>query len=357
MFSKIEKYINLLQDNLKKLDLENKLLELSKEVENPNLWDDKEKAQQILKEHSQTNEMVGSIKHFSEQYINIKEMTQIPEFMEDAAIESNELLEQLKPFYVNLLFSEQVDKLDCFVSLNSGAGGTEAQDWTEMLMRMYLRFFEKNNFKAEILHEQKGEEAGVKSAEIKVSSNENSFPYGWTKGESGVHRLVRISPFDSNSRRHTSFASVWVTPVINQEINIEIEDKDIRIDTYRASGAGGQHVNKTDSAVRITHIESGIVVQCQNDRSQHRNKAEAMQMLKSKLYAHEKEKAEKEASENSAKKKDNSWGSQIRSYVMHPYRMVKDLRTGHESGQVEKIMDGDIKEFLVKYLEKSSKLK
>ena len=241
------------------------------------------------------------------------------------------------------LLSGEADANDCFVEVHAGAGGTESQDWAEMLARMYTRWAEAHGYKTEWLEESAGEEAGVKSATFKVIGLN---AYGWLKTESGVHRLVRISPFDSQSRRHTSFASVWVYPVVDETIEVEILDKDLRVDTYRASGAGGQHVNKTDSAIRITHAPSGIVVQCQSQRSQHRNRQEAMNMLRARLYEQELHKREEEAQKQHEAKTDSGWGHQIRSYVLQPYQIVKDLRTGVEIGAAQKVLDGDIDPFL-----------
>ena len=241
------------------------------------------------------------------------------------------------------LLSGEADANDCFVEVHAGAGGTESQDWAEMLARMYTRWAEAHGYKTEWLEESAGEEAGVKSATFKVIGLN---AYGWLKTESGVHRLVRISPFDSQSRRHTSFASVWVYPVVDETIEVEILDKDLRVDTYRASGAGGQHVNKTDSAIRITHAPSGIVVQCQSQRSQHRNRQEAMNMLRARLYEQELHKREEEAQKQHEAKTDIGWGHQIRSYVLQPYQIVKDLRTGVEIGAAQKVLDGDIDPFL-----------
>ena len=241
------------------------------------------------------------------------------------------------------LLSGEADRNDAFLSLNAGAGGTEAQDWCEMLLRMYLRWAERRGFKVEWLEESEGEGAGVKSATIKIMGLN---AYGWLRQESGVHRLVRISPFDSNARRHTSFCSVWISPVVDENFNIVVEEKDLRIDTYRASGAGGQHVNRTDSAVRITHIPTNIVVQCQNDRSQHRNKAQAMAMLKARLYERELQEREAKAKAMEETKTDIGWGHQIRSYVLHPYQMVKDLRTDVETSDTQGVLDGDIDRFL-----------
>ncbi len=241
------------------------------------------------------------------------------------------------------LLSGEADANNCFVEVHAGAGGTESQDWAEMLMRMYARWADDHGFKLEWLEESPGEEAGIKSSTVRVIGDN---AYGWLKTESGVHRLVRISPYDSAARRHTSFASVWVYPEVDETIEVEINDSDLRVDTYRASGAGGQHVNKTDSAVRLTHLPTGIVVQCQNDRSQHRNRAQAMAMMRARLYEHELQKREEAAQAEHEEKTDIGWGHQIRSYVLHPYQMVKDLRTGVEKGNAQGVLDGDIDEFL-----------
>ncbi len=247
------------------------------------------------------------------------------------------------------LLSGEADGNDTYLEINSGAGGTEACDWAFMLMRMYSRWAEQHGYKVEILDESPGEEAGIKSATLQISGPN---AYGWMKGESGVHRLVRISPFDSNARRHTSFASVWVYPVIDDNINIDVQEKDIQVDVMRASGAGGQHVNKTSSAVRMTHTPTGIVVKCQSDRSQHRNRAMALQMLKARLYEQELQKREAAAQAQHEAKTDIGWGHQIRSYVLQPYQMVKDLRTDHEIGNAQSVLDGNIDPFLEAFLAK-----
>jgi len=239
------------------------------------------------------------------------------------------------------------DRSNCFFSINAGAGGTESQDWAEMLLRMYLRYCERRGWKTDITDYQAGDEAGVKGVTFAVSGE---YAYGYLKAEIGIHRLVRISPFDSNARRHTSFASVFAFPEISDEIDVKIVESDLRVDTYRSSGAGGQHVNTTDSAVRITHIPSGIVVACQTERSQHLNKATAMRVLRAKLYEKEVLEREAQAAEISGEKKEIGWGSQIRSYVLHPYKMVKDLRTGVESGNPDAVLDGDLEEFIIAFL-------
>ena len=253
------------------------------------------------------------------------------------------LNERARKAQLESLLSGEADPNNAFLDVNSGAGGTEAQDWALMLMRMYSRWAEQHGYKVEELEESPGEEAGLKSASILIKGP-NAF--GWLKGEAGVHRLVRISPFDSQARRHTSFASVWVYPEVDDTIEIEILDKDVRVDTYRASGAGGQHVNKTDSAVRLTHIPTNIVVQCQAERSQHKNRATAWKMLRAKLYEHELRKREAAAAATEASKTDIGWGHQIRSYVLQPYQMVKDLRTGVETSQSQAVLNGDLDDFL-----------
>ncbi len=250
---------------------------------------------------------------------------------------------KLKSMETESLLSGEADANDCFLEVNAGAGGTESQDWANMLLRMYTRWAERKGFKVELVDETPGEQAGIKSATLRISGHN---AYGWAKTESGVHRLVRISPYDSNARRHTSFSSVWVTPIIDDSIEIEILDKDLRVDTFRASGAGGQHVNKTSSAVRIVHLPTNTVVQSQASRSQHQNRAECMAMLRAKLYEAELRKREEAADALSATKTDNSWGHQIRSYVLHPYQMVKDLRTEVETSNTQGVLDGALDEFM-----------
>lgn len=271
------------------------------------------------------------------------------EIIKDIFLSLKNLEEKCKNLEIESLFSGKTDLNNCFVDFNAGAGGTDSCDFALMLFRMYERFANKKGFKVEVIHMLDDIEAGIRSATLRISGR---YAYGWLKSESGVHRLVRISPFNANGKRQTSFASIWVYPEIDDEIAIEIEDKDLRIDTYRASGAGGQHVNKTDSAVRITHLPTNVVVQCQSDRSQIRNKAECMKMLKSRLYDLEIQKKQDELEKSESQKQDNSWGHQIRSYVLHPYQLVKDLRTNKETGNVLAFLDGEIEEFIKETLSK-----
>lgn len=276
-------------------------------------------------------------------------MIELAEAENDAAlVEQSEAdiangLGQISKMELEALLSGEADANDCFIEIHPGAGGTESQDWAFMLFRMYLRWGERRGFKVEIVDEQAGDEAGIKSATLKFSGHN---AYGWAKTESGVHRLVRISPFDSNARRHTSFASAWVYPVVDDSITIEINEDDLNIETMRSGGAGGQHVNKTESAVRITHVPTGIVVKCQAGRSQHKNRAEAYSMLRARLYERELQIREAAANDLNAQKSDNSWGNQIRSYVLHPYQMVKDLRTGVETSDTQGVLDGDLDRFV-----------
>jgi len=258
-----------------------------------------------------------------------------------------ELERQVAQMEFARMLSGEYDSSNAIVSINAGAGGTEAQDWAEMLLRMYLRFCEKKGYRTEITDYQPGEEAGLKGATFTV---EGDYAYGWLRAEMGIHRLVRISPFDANAKRHTSFSSVFVFPELPDDIAVDINEKDLRVDTYRSSGAGGQHVNKTDSAIRITHLPTGIVVSCQNERSQHKNRAVAMKQLQARLYELERQKKEEETANISGDKKEIAWGSQIRSYVLHPYRMVKDHRTGHEVGNTDAVLDGDLDGFIEAYL-------
>ncbi|MDA7599036.1 peptide chain release factor 2 [Alphaproteobacteria bacterium] len=312
-------------------------------------WNDQAKAQSAMREKNQIERqltMISSLQSEMDDAVGLIELGQM-ENDEDVVAEAEAALSDLvilaEKRQLESLLSGEADGNDCFLEIHAGAGGTEAQDWAQMLQRMYARWCENRGFRLQIIEESAGEEAGIKSITMRIDG-ENA--YGWLKTESGVHRLVRISPFDSSARRHTSFASAWIYPVVDDNIEIEIEDKDLRIDTYRASGAGGQHVNKTDSAIRITHLPTNIVVQCQNDRSQHRNRATAFNMLKARLYELELQKREDAASDAAAGKTDIGWGNQIRSYVLHPYQMVKDLRTNVEKGNAAGVLDGDLDEFV-----------
>ena len=314
-----------------------------------NFWQDKLKSQKIIKEKKLYEELVNS---YDESIKSLEDLDQLNELaIEEKNINiQNEILgniknlrEIVKKNEIKCFLSNEADSLDCYVEIHAGAGGTESQDWAEMLRRMYMKWSDSKNFRSSLISEHKGDEAGIKSSTIKI---EGEYIFGWLKKESGIHRLVRISPFDSGARRHTSFASVWVYPVVDENVNIEILDKDLRIDTYRSSGAGGQHVNTTDSAVRITHLPSKIVVQCQNERSQHKNKETCMNMLRARLYDFEIKKKEKQSQSLESTKTDIGWGHQIRSYVLQPYRLVKDNRTNFESSNPDKVLDGAIDDFL-----------
>ena len=313
------------------------------------MWDDRQAAQSLMRERTRLTEAIERCRAVEGEFRETVELIALGEAEGDTAIAAeaetalSELRDRLATQELESLLSGEADGNDAYLEVHAGAGGTESQDWAEMLLRMYTRWAEKHGHKVEWVAESAGEEAGIKSATVVVRGGN---AYGWLKTESGVHRLVRISPFDSNTRRHTSFASVGAYPVIDETIKIEIAEKDMRIDTYRASGAGGQHVNRTDSAVRITHLPSGVVVQCQSDRSQHRNRAAAMAMLRARLYEAELQNREAERRALHDQKSDIGWGHQIRSYVLHPYQLVKDLRTGVESGNTAAILDGDLDAFM-----------
>ena len=318
-----------------------------------NFWQDKSKSKKILKEKKLFEDLANSFKNSEKNLIDIQELYKLAleENNSDLFVELANNLKQLKKDIkkteVKCFLSNDADSLDCYIEIHAGAGGTESQDWANMLRKMYLKWAENKKFKFNLISEHKGEEAGIKSSTIKI---EGDYTFGWLKKESGIHRLVRISPFDSGARRHTSFASVWVYPVVDENIKIEILDKDLRIDTYRSSGAGGQHVNTTDSAVRITHLPSKIVVQCQNERSQHKNKETCLNMLRARLYDYEMKKKEQKSETLESSKSEIGWGHQIRSYVLQPYQLVKDNRTNLESTNPKKILDGEIDEFLEKSL-------
>lgn len=323
--------------------------ELETLVSQPNLWDNQDAARTLLKERELTMDTLNEVEAIEVELEGIRELLTMALLENDEEIlgmvfvSLENMTKDVAQIYVKSLFNNEEDQNSAFLEINAGAGGTEAQDWAEMLLRMYTRFANKHGYQVEFLSENGGDEAGIKSASIKIIGPK---AYGWLKKEAGVHRLVRISPYDANAKRHTSFASVWVYPEVDDNIDIVIEDKDLRVDTYRASGAGGQHVNKTDSAIRITHIPTGVVVQCQTDRSQHRNRDVAMKMLKARLYELELRKKQEKLNQQEAGKKEIGWGSQIRSYVLQPYQLVKDVRTGVEHTNPAAVLDGDIDEFL-----------
>jgi peptide chain release factor 2 len=318
-------------------------------AEDSELWNDPQEAQKLMRERQALDDMTRSIKGFAQALEDNVGLIELGEEEGDETVvaEAEAAIRSLKgeiaARQMETLLSGEADANDTYLEVHAGAGGTESQDWASMLMRMYTRWAERRRFKVEVLEIHDGEEAGIKSATLVIKGHN---AYGWLKTESGVHRLVRISPYDSNARRHTSFASVWVYPVIDETIDIEIPESEVRIDTYRSSGAGGQHVNTTDSAVRITHIPTGIAVACQAERSQHKNRAKAWEMLRSRLYEEELKKREAEANATEAAKTDIGWGHQIRSYVLQPYQLVKDLRTGVEKTSPQDVLDGDLDDFM-----------
>ena len=314
-----------------------------------NFWQDKDNSKKVIKEKKLFEDLLKTYTFSIEKLSDLDDLSDLALEEKNDSVQK-EILQNIKELRtlvkkneIKCFLSNEADSLDCYVEIHAGAGGTESQDWAEMLRRMYLKWADQKNFKSNLISEHKGDEAGIKSSTIKV---EGDYVFGWLKKESGIHRLVRISPFDSGARRHTSFASIWVYPVVDENINIEIIEKDLRIDTYRSSGAGGQHVNTTDSAVRITHIPSKIVVQCQNERSQHKNKETCMNMLKARLYDYEIKKKEQENQNTKNFKSEIGWGHQIRSYVLQPYRLVKDNRTNFESTSPDRVLDGELDEFL-----------
>jgi peptide chain release factor 2 len=326
-----------------------RLDELNARVEDPGLWNDAKAAQEVMRERRRLDEAIGAARSIEKELDDTIELMEMAEsegddgLVDDAVASLAALAERAERDKVAALLAGEADGNDTYIEINSGAGGTESNDWAGMLQRMYTRWAERHGLKVELVDHHAGEQAGIKSATLLVKG-ENA--YGYAKTESGVHRLVRISPYDSSARRHTSFASVWVYPVVDDNIDIEVNEGDLKIDTYRASGAGGQHVNTTDSAVRITHLPTGIVVACQNQRSQHKNRAEAMNMLKARLYEAELQRREAEASAEHAAKTDIGWGHQIRSYVLQPYQLVKDLRTGATSTAPGDVLDGDLDRFM-----------
>ena len=321
----------------------------------PNFWQDKINSKKVIKEKKLFEDLINSFEKSVKQLNDLNELNELAAQENNLNIQSEvltgikDLRIEVKKNEIKCFLSNETDSLDCYVEIHAGAGGTESQDWADMLRKMYLKWSDNKSFRSKLISEHRGDEAGIKSTTIKI---EGDYVFGWLKKESGIHRLVRISPFDSGARRHTSFASVWVYPVVDEDINIDIHEKDLRIDTYRSSGAGGQHVNTTDSAVRITHLPTKIVVQCQNERSQHKNKETCMNMLKARLYDYEINKKEKENQSMESSKSDIGWGHQIRSYVLQPYRLVKDNRTNFESTNPDKILNGEIDDFLEQSLYK-----
>ncbi len=328
---------------LKRLD------DLNAKVEDQALWNDPKAAQEVMRERRRLDEAIGATRAIEKELADTVELLEMAEAEGDESMEADavaslaELAARSERDTGAALLAGEADANDTYIEVNAGAGGTESQDWAEMLQRMYTRWAERRGYKVELVDHHSGEQAGIKSATLMIKG-ENA--YGYAKTESGVHRLVRISPYDSNARRHTSFSSVWVYPVVDDDIDVEVNESDLKIDTYRSSGAGGQHVNTTDSAVRITHLPSGIIVACQNQRSQHKNRAEAMKMLKARLYEAELQRREAQASAEHAAKTDIGWGHQIRSYVLQPYQLVKDLRTGVTSTAPSDVLDGDLDRFM-----------
>lgn len=323
--------------------------ELNAICEDPDLWNDQERAQSLMKERTKLDQQINAIKELEQQLEDSAALIELgeEEGEEEIVAEAEQVLAALKVTcearQLESMLSGEVDENDAYLEVHAGSGGTEAQDWAEMLLRMYTRWAGKNGYNVSMLEYSDGDEAGMKSATIKIMGDK---AYGWLKTENGVHRLVRISPFDSNARRHTSFASIAVAPVIDDSIEIDVAESDLRVDTYRSSGAGGQHVNTTDSAVRITHVPTGVVAACQSERSQHQNRANALEMLKAKLYELEMQKRQEEKMAAHGEKTEIGWGHQIRSYVLHPYQMIKDLRTGFETTNSSAVLDGDLNGFL-----------
>ena len=326
-----------------------RLAELDSAVNEPSFWDNQQQAQQVMREKNKLEGQLGDIADLENGLRDQLEMIELAEAEgdKDLIAESEAaiivLSKEASKKQIASLLSGEADGNNCYLEIHPGAGGTEAQDWASMLFRMYVRWAESRGFKIDVIDETAGDEAGIKAATIHIKGEG---AYGWSKTEAGVHRLVRISPYDSSARRHTSFASVWIYPEVDDNIDIEVNESELRVDTYRASGAGGQHVNTTDSAIRITHIPTNIVVQCQSDRSQHRNRATALNMLKARLYELELQKREEAAMDSNASKSEIGWGSQIRSYVLHPYQMVKDLRTQVETGNTQAVLDGALDDFI-----------
>ena len=330
-------------------DVENKLIKIEKTLLQKNFWQDKDLVKKTVKQKKIFEGILNSYKQSLTEINNLKDLFLLAteekeeETIQDCNLKIDQILKNSKKNEIDCFLSGENDDYNIYIEIHAGAGGTESQDWADMLRRMYMKWFDKKKYKYEIISEHKGEEAGIKSSIIKVDGD---YLYGLMRSESGVHRLVRISPFDSGARRHTSFASVWVYPAVEDDINIKIDEKDLRIDTYRSSGAGGQHVNTTDSAVRITHLPTKIVVQCQNQRSQHKNKETCYKMLKARMYEYEMQKRDNENKKELNSKTDIGWGHQIRSYVLQPYQLVKDLRNKIESTNPTSVLDGNIDQFI-----------
>ena len=341
--------IKELRSFFEKQDIENKLTDLDRAIQEKDFWNNRDEAEKILKKKKNYDFLINSYKYFEKEKNDLYDIYLLAKDENDNQIiketfnKFKKIKDEVKKLEIKCFLSNENDVLDAYLEFHAGAGGTESQDWALMLRRMYMKWASNKGYDTELISEHRGDEAGIKSSIIKISGD---YIYGFLKSESGIHRLVRVSPFDSGARRHTSFASVWIYPVIDQNIDIDIIEKDLRIDTYRSSGAGGQHVNTTDSAVRITHIPTKIVVQCQNERSQHKNKETCMNMLKARLYEFELQKKKQENSKIENNKSDIGWGHQIRSYVLHPYRMVKDNRTNYENSSPDKVLDGDLDSFL-----------
>lgn len=352
-FQELEERFIVLKDHMGLEEKQKRLKLLDERVSKEDFWKDMEKGKNILMERTALIKFFEEWNNLIEVYEEVKAALELLKQENDEIIEKEldsnlkNFEKMLKEMEIKRLFTEQEDISSAILSINAGAGGTEAQDWAEMLLRMYLRWAEKMGYKTQIVDILAGDEAGIKNVTVTV---DGTYAYGYLKAEQGIHRLIRISPFDASGRRHTSFASVSVIPQVEDNIEIEIKEEDIKVDTYRASGCGGQKVNKTDSAVRITHLPTGIVVQCQNERSQHKNREMAMKLLKARLYELEMKKREEEKQKNYEQKKEIAWGSQIRTYVLHPYKQVKDHRTQYEVGNAEAVLDGEINDFIEKFL-------
>ncbi|MDM9996731.1 peptide chain release factor 2 [Bartonella henselae] len=349
LVEEIQQAIKLLRGHLDWDQSLKRLEYLNQKAEDPTLWDNAQQAQDMMRERQRLDDSINGIRSFTKtleeciELIAMGEEESDIEIITDAENSIRNLKSEIDKRQIDALLSGEADQNDTYLEVHAGAGGTESQDWASMLLRMYMRWAEQHKMKVEILEIHDGEEAGIKSATLLVKGHN---AYGMLKTESGVHRLVRISPFDSNAKRHTSFASIWVYPVIDDNIEVDVSEADVRIDTYRASGAGGQHVNTTDSAVRITHIKTGIVVQCQTERSQHKNRAIAWSMLRARLYEEELKKREEETNAVEASKTEIGWGHQIRSYVLQPYQLVKDLRTGVENTDPQSVLNGNLDSFI-----------